>query len=85
MICDFHCHVLPHMDDGSSSVEESVAMLRQEAEHGVRTVVATPHFYANHDSPTGFLERRAEAERQLREAMKGCEGLPQLEIAAEVC
>ena len=31
-IVDFHSHVLPGVDDGSASVEESMAMLRMEAE-----------------------------------------------------
>ena len=42
---DFHSHVLPGMDDGSASLEESIAMLRMEAEQGITQVVATPHFY----------------------------------------
>lgn len=82
--CDFHSHVLPGMDDGSKSVEESIAMLRAEAEQGIQTVVATPHFYAQHDTPERFLEKRARAERDLREAMAEEEGLPELQIGAEV-
>ena len=32
---DFHSHVLPGMDDGSRSVEESIGMLHQMAVQGV--------------------------------------------------
>ena len=46
MIVDFHSHVLPGIDDGSKSVEESLSMLRMEMSQGIRHVVATPHFYA---------------------------------------
>lgn len=83
-IIDFHSHVLPGIDDGSSSVEESIAMLRMEAEQGIRHVVATPHFYPQRDTPARFLRRRAEAEARLREEMEKHPGLPSLSIGAEV-
>ena len=63
-IIDFHSHILPGIDDGSGSVEESAAMLRQEAAQGINHVIATPHFYARYDDPAVFLEARAQAERQ---------------------
>ena len=81
---DFHSHILPRVDDGSQSVEESMTMLRMEAEQGVRHVVATPHFYPRHDTPELFLSRRARAEEKLREQMEKEPGLPQLSIGAEV-
>lgn len=84
MIFDFHSHVLPGVDDGSASVEESIAMLQCEAEQGIRHVIATPHFYAQYDSPQRFLERRLQAEERLRDAMSGVAGLPQLTMGAEV-
>ena len=81
---DFHSHILPGMDDGSSSLEESISMLRMEAEQGITHVVATPHFYAGHDRPDDFLARRDHAETQLRQAMVECPGLPKLSVGAEV-
>ena len=42
---DIHTHILPGIDDGSQSIEESIAMLGKLAEQGVDTVIATPHFY----------------------------------------
>jgi protein-tyrosine phosphatase len=44
---DIHSHILPGLDDGSKSLEESVAMLRQAVAAGTREIVATPH--ANQD------------------------------------
>lgn len=81
---DFHSHILPGVDDGSHSVEESIAMLRLAAEQGIRQVVATPHFYANHDNPERFLTRRTRSEATLREAMSGRDDLPEVIIGAEV-
>lgn len=83
-LVDFHSHILPGIDDGSASVEESIAMLRMEAEQGIRHVVATPHFYAQHDSIEDFLERRAESERLLRKEMEKYENLPGVTVGAEV-
>jgi len=83
-IIDFHTHILPGIDDGSKSLEQSIAMLKMEAEQGIRKVIATPHFYAQLDKPDLFLKRRAEAEKKLRMEMAKHSGLPELEIGAEV-
>ena len=80
---DFHCHVLPRMDDGSKSTEESLAMLRRSAEQGVTTVAATPHYYAERETVSDFLARREAAASALREAMAGCDELPALRLGAE--
>jgi tyrosine-protein phosphatase YwqE len=40
---DLHCHVLPGMDDGSASLDESLRMIRGMAEAGFRRIIATPH------------------------------------------
>lgn len=40
---DIHTHVLPGVDDGSSSMDMSLEMLFLAAESGVDTLVATPH------------------------------------------
>lgn len=81
---DFHSHILPGIDDGSKSVEESIALLRMEAEQGIDCVVATPHFYPRYDSPNKFLARRAEAEARLREAIANEPALPEVVVGAEV-
>ena len=83
-IVDFHSHILPGVDDGSASLEQSIAMLQMEADQGITHVVATPHFYAQHDKPEKFLRKRAEAERMLREEMAKHPGLPELSIGCEV-
>lgn len=41
---DIHCHILPGVDDGSESLEESLAMARQAVQDGIRHIVVTPHF-----------------------------------------
>lgn len=84
---DFHTHILPEMDDGSRSPEESVRMLREEIKQGISDVVLTPHYYAERETPQNFLLRRAEACEKLYNAMTTSpegEQLPRLFIGAEV-
>ena len=83
-VIDFHTHVLPEIDDGSKSVEESLEMLRIEARQGIEHVVATPHFYANHDLPERFLEKRQKAKKKLEDALETEQGLPKVSVGAEV-
>ena len=40
---DLHCHILPGLDDGSDSFEESMTMAAMAASHGIRHIAATPH------------------------------------------
>jgi protein-tyrosine phosphatase len=40
---DLHCHILPGVDDGARSLEESLSMAKQAVEDGIHSIVATPH------------------------------------------
>lgn len=40
---DVHSHIIPAIDDGSASMEESLAMLKIAYDEGIRTMIATPH------------------------------------------
>ena len=44
-IVDIHCHILPGVDDGASSMEETVSMLEQAVADGITTMIATPHYH----------------------------------------
>lgn len=52
-LIDIHTHITPNVDDGSSSIEMSLEMLRSEAAQGVNKVFLTPHSFA-------FETKRAE-------------------------
>lgn len=41
---DIHCHILPGVDDGADSIEESMEMLKIEFKDGVRNIIFTPHY-----------------------------------------
>jgi protein-tyrosine phosphatase len=40
---DLHCHILPGLDDGPQTMEESIRMCQIAYQDGIRTIVATPH------------------------------------------
>ncbi len=44
---DIHSHILPDVDDGSQSFEESVEMLQVAKNDGVEAMVATPHVFSH--------------------------------------
>lgn len=83
-IIDFHSHVLPGIDDGSSSLEESITLLQMETEQEICHVIATPHFYARYDDPEVYFPARKMAENRLRRAMQMHPDLPELTVGAEV-
>lgn len=40
---DLHCHILPGLDDGAQSLEESLDMAAMAASQGIRHIAVTPH------------------------------------------
>jgi protein-tyrosine phosphatase len=40
---DLHCHILPAVDDGPSTLEEALDLARFDVRDGITHVVATPH------------------------------------------
>ena len=40
---DIHSHILPGLDDGAETLEETLAMLKVAADNGTTDIVATPH------------------------------------------
>jgi protein-tyrosine phosphatase len=75
-VIDTHCHLLPGLDDGPATAEESVALAEALAADGVATVVCTPHWSRQ------FPTDQAVARERLDE-LRGQVGL-RLELAAEV-
>ncbi len=41
---DLHSHILPGIDDGARNFDESIEIIRELHSHGIRGVVATPHY-----------------------------------------
>lgn len=45
---DIHNHILPGIDDGAKTVEESIALIKAFSEFGVKHFIATPHIMHNY-------------------------------------
>src|ERR1044071_6360786 len=41
---DTHLHILPAVDDGPETLQESLALAQMLAQEGIHTAVATPHY-----------------------------------------
>jgi protein-tyrosine phosphatase len=81
LVVDVHSHLLPNLDNGPSTLEESVVLLRDMVSDGVRKVIMTPHimgdFYRNNHETINIAK-----EQLLREVQK--RSIPVLiEVAAE--
>lgn len=81
-LIDFHSHVLPRADHGSSSVKDSLCQLSMARQSGVTRIVATPHFYPARESVEKFLARRNASYQHLMESLTG--DMPELRLGAEV-
>lgn len=42
---DLHCHILPGIDDGAKTLDDSLAMARIAVADGIHTLACTPHIY----------------------------------------
>ncbi|MBR6902965.1 MAG: hypothetical protein IKN39_03650 [Clostridia bacterium] len=55
---DLHTHILPGVDDGAKTIDDSVKLLEQMRDQGVSTAVATVHFYPTSAVLEDFLKKR---------------------------
>ncbi len=78
---DLHSHLIPAIDDGSKSMEDSMNMIRRFSELGFRKVITTPHimsdFYKN--TPEIILSGLED----VRKAIKANDLNIEIEAAAE--
>ena len=76
---DIHTHILPGIDDGAKTSDESIKLLETLGEQGVKKVVFTPHYYGRNRSVSRFLKLRDEAFEKIKDyhggisVLKGCE------------
>ena len=67
---DYHCHLIPGLDDGSSDLQESLAMARVLSGFGFSTVHCTPHriTHCYPNEPAAIQRATAQLQRLLDEA-----------------
>lgn len=58
VMVDFHSHILPGIDDGAKDVDMSVKMLETSFKQGIKTILATPHYYKAHNGIDEFIKKR---------------------------
>ena len=78
-VIDLHCHVLPGIDDGPRTLDDSLALARAAVAAGTRTIVATPHVSWDWPGVDAARRRRA-GSRRVNGALRA-EGIP-LEVLA---
>ena len=44
---DMHSHVLPGIDDGAQTVDESIVLIQKMMDLGIKKIIATPHIMAD--------------------------------------
>lgn len=79
---DIHSHILPRLDDGSSSVEESLELLQLMKKQGIDKVFATPHFYPHIHNNEEFATLVFKALNILNDNIKS-NSLPEIYLGAE--
>ena len=55
---DWHCHILPGVDDGVQSMDESLQILAEYERLGVKEVWLTPHIMEDIPNTTEKLRER---------------------------
>jgi protein-tyrosine phosphatase len=66
-LIDLHSHILPGLDDGASTWEDSLEMARLAVEDGIRTMVASPHLYKSRKADRGKINLKAEVLAKINE------------------
>lgn len=78
---DMHSHLIPGIDDGSDSMEETVMMLRKFIDLGFSKVITTPHIKLGSFDNTSEIIRQGEAD--VRKAIADYWLDIEFEVAAE--
>lgn len=69
-IIDVHAHILPGVDDGARTMEESVELIKMAVSQGVIGIIATPH-YSRHHSVSTLKEVLAELQEKAGQEYPG--------------
>ena len=85
---DFHAHLLPGIDDGSKDTYMSLSMLKMWRDQGIGHICATPHFYADSNTPERFFANRKASYMSLISRINSIQGgegaFPKIFLGAEV-
>ena len=77
---DVHCHILPGVDDGARTMQESLLMLSEAMRAGITSIVCTPRCC----DPWFDFSRMWQAYLQLKRHASAIPGAPELSMGFEV-
>jgi protein-tyrosine phosphatase len=87
-LVDLHSHLVPGVDDGTRTVQESLEALSSLYRQGVRVAVTTPHLLVPHLPTEAAIQRELDARRRafelLQQAMEERDDLPTLYLGQEI-
>lgn len=81
---DIHCHLIPNIDDGPRSWEESLEMAEMASQDGIEIAVSTPHWIQGtgwQPSPDRVKEKVRELNERIKDNGISLKVLPGMEIA----
>ena len=61
---DFHSHILPNIDDGSTSIEETINLIKEASQVGFTGIISTSHYIQ------GYYEFNCYERKQLLDIVK---------------
>ena len=66
---DIHSHLLPGIDDGATSLENSISLINQMNEIGFKNIITTPHIIASvwNNSESSITEKHQEISNAVQE------------------
>lgn len=67
---DIHAHILPGIDDGSRSIDESIEILRKAYNCGVTDIIVTPHYITGSNYVVNNIDKRTLLQTLKRELKK---------------
>jgi len=84
-VIDFHCHILPGLDDGPRSWDEALEMARIGQSDGISEIVCTPHIKKGYATPAlrEISETAEELQSRARESGISVKFHPAAEVAIE--
>lgn len=83
MLFDIHSHILPAVDDGAKTIEDSLSILAAMRRQGITDVIATPHFYPHSDNLEDFINKTQSALLELKKAADD-QNLPNIYLGCEI-
>ena len=75
---DFHSHILPEIDDGSKSYEETLNMLREAQNVGFDKIISTSHYAVD------CFETPEYKRKEIIQSLNEEENLPEIFLGSEI-